>query len=210
MRVSTTLVLASTNRHKFEEFSELIKKYPPIHIEMADRYLRNTDKIGRVETFSNYLENASAKARLVNQGCHYPTLADDTGLEVLFLDGSPGIRSHRFAPPKAGMSQDQANRELLLEKMRGQKNREARFVCELALVIEGILVSGRGEMTGSLLESPRGNAGFGYDSLFLPQGSDKTFAEMSSEEKNQISHRAKAMDALMVEVRKHGIVFARV
>lgn len=99
MRTAHTIVLASTNRHKFEEFQTLIGRYPGIELAPAEAHLRNPDKLALVETSDHYYDNAVAKARACNHGCHYPSLADDSGLEVDFLGGKPGIRSHRFAIP---------------------------------------------------------------------------------------------------------------
>src|SRR4051812_38179242 len=97
MRLSNKLVLATLNRDKYEEFKTLFSAYPDLELVMADQYLRNPEKLALVETYDTYLENALAKARLANQGSHYPTLADDSGLEVEALGGKPGARSHRYA-----------------------------------------------------------------------------------------------------------------
>lgn len=209
MRLSNRILLATLNRSKFEEFSNLISVYPDIELVKADELLRNPEGLGVVERYNTYLENAVAKARLANQGCHYPCLADDSGLEVEALDGKPGVRSHRFAPSKAGVSQDQANLELLLREMKSAQNRSAKFVCTLALVIEGILIHATGVLEGTIADSPRGTHGFGYDPIFVPRGSSKTFAEMTDAEKNGISHRARALQELMNQVKAHGIVFAK-
>jgi XTP/dITP diphosphohydrolase len=212
MRLANRIVLASQNRDKFEEFQELLKTYPEIELVRVDEVLRNPSGLKGAEKFDHYVENAAAKARLVNQGSHYPTLADDSGLEVLSLEGKPGVRSQRYAPPRAGMSQDQANIAYLLENLKERKRpeeREARFVCHLALLIEGLMIQSVGTLEGTIIDHPRGEHGFGYDSIFVPRGSNKTLAEMTSAEKNAISHRAKALASLMATVRQHGIVFAK-
>jgi XTP/dITP diphosphohydrolase len=209
MRLVNQIVLASTNREKFEEFRSLFSSYPGIELLRAEQILRNASKLGFVERYDTYLENAMAKARLANQGTHYPTLADDSGIEVEALDGRPGVRSHRYAIPKAGMSQDQANVDLLLSEMKNTPVRNARFVCTLALVIEGISVTATGILEGTLTNEPRGTNGFGYDPIFIPKGSAKTFAEMTNGEKNTISHRAKALHELIAQVKSHGIVIAK-
>jgi XTP/dITP diphosphohydrolase len=208
MRLSNKVLLATQSCDKYEEFCALFTAYPEIHLVMARDVLRNVEGLRFVETHNTYLENAVAKARLINQGAHYPSLADDSGLEVLALEGKLGVRSHRYAPPKAGISQDQANNELLLKELTG-KTRDARFVCTLALLIEGILIHATGTLDGTIAEAPRGSHGFGYDPLFIPKGQSKTLAEMSASEKNAISHRAKALQELMAQVKKHGIVFAK-
>jgi XTP/dITP diphosphohydrolase len=208
VRLSNKILLATNSHDKFNEFKSLMAAYPEVELALAGDILRNTDKLRFVETHDTYLANAEAKARFVNQGAHYPALGDDSGLEVLALEGKLGVRSHRYAPPKAGMSQDQANNELLLKELAG-KPRDARFVCTLALLIEGLLISATGTLEGSIIEAPRGTHGFGYDPLFVPKSFSKTLAEMTSAEKNAISHRAKALQELMVKLKTHGIVLAK-
>lgn len=208
MRLSNRIVVATTNRDKLEEFRSLFAPWPEIELIPASDVVRNSDRLGFAERFDTYLDNAVAKARLANMGCHYPCLADDSGLEVEGLGGKPGVRSHRYATPRAGLTQDQANNELLLKELAG-KPRDARFVCTLAFMIEGILLHANGALEGQIADKPAGALGFGYDPLFLPKGSSKTLAEMTNIEKNAISHRAKAVQELMNQVRAHGIVFAK-
>ncbi len=198
MRASPRIVFASTNYDKLREMTALMAKYPGLELISPEGLIRNADKIGIVETYSTYAENAAAKARLVNQGCHYPALADDSGVEVFSLDGQPGVRSARAWTP-----------ETLLTAMKGQSNRDARFVCTLALVIEGTLLTATGSLEGSILDSPRGSNGFSYDPLFVPKGETRTLAEMTETEKNQISHRSVALAKLMQECAVAGIQFAK-
>ena len=209
MRLSNKVLLATTNRNKFEEFCTLLTAYPEIELVPAEALVRNPQQLEFVERHDTYLENAVAKARLANQACHYPSLADDSGLEVKALGGKPGVRSHRYASPKPRMSQDEANVNFLLSEMKASASREAQFVCTLALVIEGILLHSTGTLEGSIALAPRGINGFGYDSVFIPKESNKTLAEMTNSEKNAISHRLKALQELMVQVKSHGIVFAK-
>ncbi len=210
MRLAQTVVLATLNRGKFEEFSALMATYcPELKLAPPQEFVRNAEGLKQVEKYSTYLENASAKARLIQMGCHYPTLADDSGLEVDALSGKPGVRSHRFAPPKAGVPQDQNNVDYLLSQMKANPQRTARFVCTLVFSMEGILVHTTATLEGSIASSPRGSQGFGYDSVFIPSGSNKTIAEMTNSEKNAISHRAKAVRELVALVKNHGIVFAK-
>lgn len=211
MRASNRIVLASQNHDKFLEMQALLKSYPDIKLIPLEEMVANPGKISHVEKYETYLENAIAKAQHVNNACHYPALADDSGLEVEHLQGKPGVRTHRFAIAKAGQSQDQANIEKLLESLKGvpMANRKARFVCALALVIEGVLVTAQETLEGTIAEAPMGTEGFGYDPLFIPQGSDRTLAEMAEDEKNTLSHRAKALHELMAKVRTKGIVFVR-
>jgi XTP/dITP diphosphohydrolase len=214
MRLANKIVLATLNPDKFSEFKAIFQAYPEIELIPAEMIVRNSAKLGMVENHATYLENAIAKARLANHGCHYPALGDDTGLEVDCLGGRPGVRSHRYAKVPAGsfskIAQDQANRELLLEEMKKAGGpRTARFKTTLALCIEGILVHATGTLEGSIADAPRGTHGFGYDSLFIPSGATQTLAEMTDTEKNQLSHRAKAAHELMTQVRARGIVFAK-
>lgn len=209
MRLANQIVLATLNEDKFDEFKALFSAYPEIELLKATRILRNPERLSHAERHDTYLENSMAKARLAHMGCHYPCLADDSGLEVQALEGKPGVRSHRYATPKAGKSQDDANNELLLSELKSATTRNARFVCTLVLVIEGILIHSTGVLEGTLLDTPRGSQGFGYDPLFVPKGQSKTLAEMSDAEKNSISHRAKALHDLMAQVKAHGIVFAK-
>ncbi len=209
MRSSHQILLATLNPHKFQEFQSLMAQFPEIELIRADRLLRNAENLGHAEQHSTYLENAIAKARLANKAAHYPSLADDSGLEVEALEGRPGIRSHRYASPQAQLSQDQSNLELLLSEMKSTSNRSARFVCALALIIEGVLIHATGTLEGALLEAPRGTHGFGYDPIFVPKDSTLTLAEMTSNQKNEISHRSKAIEALMKQVKAYGINFVK-
>ncbi len=209
MRLSNKIVLASLNREKFEEMQALLAAYPQVELAQASEFIRNADKLAYVERYDTYFENAVAKARLANAGCHYTSLADDSGLEVEALNGKPGVRSHRYASPKAGFTQDQANVELLLSEIRGAATRNARFVCTLVLLVEGIMIQATGTLEGTIADKPRGTHGFGYDPVFIPAGTNKTLAEMTSDEKNAISHRAKAVHDLMAQIKSHGIVFAK-
>jgi len=211
MRTADILVLASANRHKFEEFSELLKAGPGIRLHPLEEHIRNPEKLSLVETSDHYYDNAIAKARACNHGCHYPSLADDSGLEVDFLGGKPGSRSHRFAIPKAGETQDAANIKKLLEALKGvpAEQRGARFVCHLALVMEGKLVHVVGTLEGSIASEPSGSDGFGYDPVFIPKGQTKTLAELGPAMKNKISHRAQAVNHLMEQLKLQEIVLAK-
>ncbi len=211
MRVCNKILVASQNPHKFLEFRALFAAHPEVELMSAEGIIRNPEKLDFVENFETYAENAAEKARLANHASHYPSLSDDSGLEVEALGGKPGVRSRRFAIPKAGVSQDQANIEKLLTELKGKpaSERRARFVATLCLCIEGISVQATGILEGTIAEVPRGTNGFGYDPVFIPQGSQKTFAEMTDAEKNAISHRARAVQELMLQVRAKGISIAK-
>jgi len=212
MRESHTIVLASLNFDKFREMKSLLAVYPGIELVSPEGLIRNADKIGLVENHATYLENSAAKARLVNQGCHYPALSDDSGLEIDALGGKPGIRSHRYVkldgyPSK--ISQDKANIDKVLEEMKGKADRTARFVTSLFFVIEGIELQADGFLEGTIAEAPRGQMGFGYDPIFVPKGEKRTLGEMTETEKNRISHRAQALAKIMEQVKRLGIQIAK-
>lgn len=211
MRSAKIIVLASTNRNKFEEFEALFKRYPELRLAPIQDYIRNSGKLGLVETSDQYLENALAKARTCNHGCHYPSLADDSGLEVMALEGRPGVRSNRYSIPKFGQTQDQANNLKLLDELKSvpKAQRTARFICHLALVMEGTMFHSVGVMEGSIAFEPEGVEGFGYDPIFIPKDHTKTLAQLSPAEKNRISHRALAVDQLMKELLMKEIVISK-
>lgn len=216
MRLSQKIVLATTNPGKLAEMRHLVEdQLPGFELVSADQILRNADKLGLAEVYDTYFENCAAKARLAGQGCHYPTLADDTGLEVDALGGKPGVKSARYAKAPTGaklskLEQDRANIEMLLSELKKSGgSRDARFVTTLALLVEGILVHATGTLEGTIAEAPRGTNGFGYDPIFIPRGSQKTLAEMSESEKNAISHRARAVQELVAQIKARGIVLAK-
>ncbi|MSO59751.1 MAG: RdgB/HAM1 family non-canonical purine NTP pyrophosphatase [Ilumatobacteraceae bacterium] len=182
------LVCASANVHKVEEMNALL-------VDVVHLVPRPADMGDVAETGSTLLENAVIKASAVAVFAHADALADDTGLEVDALDGAPGVRSARFAgdPPN-----DARNRALLLERLDGVANRSARFCTVLAIVrVDGTVVHAQGICNGTIAESERGDNGFGYDAVFIPNDGDgRTFAELTSAEKNMLSHRAQAVVAL--------------
>lgn len=146
------------------------------------------------ETGSSYEENAALKACAAALATGLPALADDSGIEVQALGGEPGIYSARFGD----RSSDRERNLYLLERMRQHHNRAAKFVSVLVLAYpDGALEEYRGEVHGQLLEGPRGENGFGYDPLFLPDGQARSMAELSTVEKAQISHRGQALAQLI-------------
>ena len=146
------------------------------------------------ETGDTLEHNAFEKARYVNQHFGVSCFADDTGLEVTALDGAPGVYSGRFAgEPRS----DARNLSLLLEKMQGQTNRSSRFRTVIALILDGKEYQFEGIAEGEITTSPSGEGGFGYDPIFQALGFDCTFASLSLAEKNEISHRGKAVKALL-------------
>ncbi|WP_084050653.1 RdgB/HAM1 family non-canonical purine NTP pyrophosphatase [Deinococcus hopiensis] len=145
------------------------------------------------ETGTTYEENVQLKACSVAFARRIPALADDSGIEVAALGGQPGVYSARFGNFKTDVERN----VYLLERLRGQMDRRARFVSVVMLAYpDGKVETYRGELTGTILEGPRGQNGFGYDPLFLPDGETRTLAEMTVPEKRAISHRGRALAAL--------------
>ncbi|MCH7402518.1 non-canonical purine NTP diphosphatase [Belliella kenyensis] len=146
------------------------------------------------ETGDTLDHNAFQKARYVKDNYGVDCFADDTGLEVEALDGAPGVYSGRYAgEPRS----DERNIDKLLSNLEGVSNRKARFRTVIALILDGEEHSFEGQVDGVILDKRTGDGGFGYDPIFRPEGYDKTFAELSLAEKNKISHRGKAVEALV-------------
>ena len=177
------IVAATKNAHKVEEFRRLLADQDVELLSLAD-YPGAPDVEENGTTFA---ENASLKAAAASSYCNAAAFADDSGLEVEALDGRPGVYSSRYAPT------DPERIEKLLKELEGVENRRARFVCAIAIAFNGeVLEVFEGEIKGTITTAPRGKDGFGYDPVFLPDGYDRTFAELTSDEKNKISHRANA------------------
>ena len=195
---TSQIVLATKNLGKLAEFAALFQNHgldikiecPPGGFELPN------------ETGMSYRENASLKAAWVGQRLQAISLADDSGLEVQALSGAPGLHSARFGGPKLS---DPERVQLLLEALKGvhAERREARFVCCLALFLPfaGSTITSEGFIEGRILEEPRGQGGFGYDPVFFVPCLGKTLAEICPEEKNKISHRAKALEHLLAGLK---------
>jgi XTP/dITP diphosphohydrolase len=187
------LVFVTNNKHKVEELSPLINKQFNL-ISLAD--IGCSEDIE--ETADTLEENARLKARFVNLKYGYDCFADDTGLEIVSLNGRPGVYSARYA----GESHDfEANLNKVLQEMYLVQNRNARFRTAIALIINRKEYIFEGIAEGIIIENRKGREGFGYDPIFVPKGFDQTFAEMSLEEKNKISHRARAVEKLVAFLR---------
>lgn len=183
------LVFATQNRNKMEEIQMMM----PSHIKLLClKDINHTEDIP--ETAQTIDENAILKAEYVKNKLGYDCFADDTGLMVEALDGAPGVYSARYAGEE---KDDEANVEKLLREMEGKKNRKARFKTVIALNLNNHEVLFTGICTGTITTSRRGENGFGYDPVFQPDGFEKTFAEMTLEEKSKLSHRSKAVRELM-------------
>ena len=150
------------------------------------------------ENATTFAGNAAIKAEVVCEAVGLPTIADDSGLTVDALDGEPGVYSARYAMMNDEGEGDKDNNNLLLRRMKGKNRRQCAFQCAIALAIPGQMTRiAEGSCPGVLLEEERGNGGFGYDPLFLYEPLNKTFAEVTEEEKNAISHRARACEKML-------------
>ncbi len=197
------IVFASNNKNKFREIKELIG---------SGLELLNLNDIGCYEEipepFSTIEENALAKARYVYKNYGLDSFADDTALEAESLGGRPGVYSARYASLFSGKefssaeNRNEANIIKLLEELQGAANRRARFRTVIYLILRGREIMFEGIVNGTITEEKRGHKGFGYDPVFIPDGYNKTFAQMSLAEKNIISHRAKAFNKLAQYLRK--------
>jgi len=182
-----TILFASGNRHKLREVRGILE---PLGIRVL-----GADDVGGLppvdETGATFAENAVLKARSAAETFGMPALADDSGLEVTALGGRPGIYSSRYAGPD---SDDRRNMMRLLREMDGVEDRRARFVCILAVVFpDGRVRTFEGEVRGRIAHAPRGEEGFGYDPIFVPEGFRKTFGELGEAVKQKLSHRARAL-----------------
>jgi len=188
-----TLVLATFNRHKAAEILAILPELPVKVKTLADF----PGAVPAVEDGATLEENALKKALAAARFTGLPALADDTGLEVDALGGAPGVRSARYSGETASYGQNNA---LLLASLADvpQEKRSARFACVVALALpSGVAVSARGTLEGAIALAPRGGNGFGYDPLFLVGEGPLTLAELSEEAKNALSHRARALAAIL-------------
>jgi XTP/dITP diphosphohydrolase len=197
------LVFATHNEHKALEIQAILSHDYRV-LSLDD--VKFQDPVPENE---NSLEgNASQKAWYVHNKLRKDCFADDTGLEVECLDGTPGVYSARFADltndRKTNEPASEANIRKLLAQMQGETNRKARFRTIIALILEGKEYIFEGLIEGVIVEERKGSGGFGYDPVFLPSGYTDTFAEMSLEQKNIISHRALAVLKLVTFLKKYG------
>ncbi|MDR0295238.1 MAG: RdgB/HAM1 family non-canonical purine NTP pyrophosphatase [Prevotellaceae bacterium] len=189
------LIFATANKHKAEEVRELLGDAFTLLIPADLGY------VGDIPETGNTLEhNALEKARFIWKKFGLPCFSDDTGFEVEALNGAPGAFSARYA---GDVRNPKANLRLVLKNMDGETHRVACFRCVVALIIAGEEFCFEGRIAGLLLETPRGEQGFGYDPVFCPHGYADSFAELSIEEKNKISHRGQAVRKLVDFLRQY-------
>ncbi len=189
------LIFATNNRNKAEEIQQML----PDTIRVLT--LKDVGIEQDIPERQSTLEgNASEKAHFIYERYGRDCFADDTGLEVAALGGAPGVYSARYA----GSDKDpQANMDKVLEQLKGEDNRRACFRTVISMILEGEEMFFEGVVEGRLLREKKGDAGFGYDPIFLPEGSSLTFAQMSMEEKNRISHRSRAIMKLANYLRQY-------
>lgn len=182
------LVFATNNRHKLDEVRAIVGDRVEV-LSLND--IECHDEIP--ETADTLQGNALIKARYIYEKYGLDCFADDTGLEVEALGGEPGVYSARYAGEECS---SEANMQKLLHNLTGKSNRNAQFRTVIALIINGEEKLFNGIVKGSITEEKRGDSGFGYDPIFIPEGFSESFAQMSSEQKNSISHRYRATEQL--------------
>ena len=184
------ILIATNNKHKVKEISSIFADTGYEIVSPAQISL----KVEAEENGETFAENAMIKAKAFNQASGLTSVADDSGLVVYALNGQPGVYSARYGGE--GLD-DKGRTALLLKNMENVTDRRAAFVCAIAMVFDdGRMLTAEGRCEGKIIYDPVGKNGFGYDPVFVPDGFDKSFAELSEDEKNKISHRGKALEVL--------------
>jgi XTP/dITP diphosphohydrolase len=184
------LIFATHNKNKLKEVKSLMP--PSIELLSLDEINFNDDIEETAETIEG---NALLKATTIYEKTGINCFADDSGLLVDALNGAPGVYSARYAGEQKN---DQDNMQKLLQELKDKPNRSAHFKTTMALIIDGKEYLFEGKIEGKIITEKLGTNGFGYDPIFVPDGYDKTFAQLDSETKNKISHRAKALEKLIL------------
>jgi len=188
------LLFASSNEHKITEIRQLLPEGFEL-ISLAEAGFHEEIP----ETADTIQGNALLKAQFIADKQALACFADDTGLVIPSLNGEPGVYSARYAGPARDAND---NMDLVLKKLKGTENRSAYFITVIALWINNEMHVFEGKVEGTILEEKRGTQGFGYDPIFQPEGFDRTFAEMTSAEKNSLSHRGRALKQMMEFLEK--------
>ena len=202
--MSEPLLLATRSQGKLRELRPLFRDAGFDVLDLVEAGIPETAEEENLEAFDSFEENALAKARYFHRLSARPTIADDSGLEVLALGGAPGVRSKRWSGrvELAGEELDAANNERLLQALRSQDDRRARYVCVAAYVDGRGELTRRGETTGEILRARAlGTEGFGYDPYFLSSELGRSFAAVDRAEKARVSHRGRAFRALLAALR---------
>lgn len=183
------LIFASNNKHKIEE----LKAFAGAEIEIVSLREAGID-IDIPEPHDSLEENASEKSWTIHRLTGNDCFSEDTGLEIEALNGEPGVKSARYAGERRSFKDNIAK---VLSKLSSETNRKARFRAVISLIIDGNETQFEGVCNGKIIYSPQGTEGFGYDPIFIPDGSKRSFAEMSIDEKNRFNHRTKAAAKLV-------------
>lgn len=188
------LIFATNNQHKVDEIRNVLEKKQEI-ITLKEAGI----EVDIPEPYDTLEANATAKSKTIYEMTGINCFSEDTGLEVAALNGEPGVKSARYAGDNRSFD---ANIEKLLSNLANRQDRSARFRTVISLLIDGKENCFEGICNGRIITEKRGNNGFGYDPVFIPEGSSKTFAEMDLEEKNRYSHRKKATEKLVAFLNK--------
>lgn len=192
------LILASNNKNKLRELKAILAD---MDVELLTQSEAGCD-FEVEETGTTFAENAYLKAKAVFDASGEAAIADDSGLTVEALNGEPGVYTARYAPGGHDAS-DREKYEYLLSKLGDEEHRAAKYVSSICCILpDGRVIRTEGEMPGRILYEPVGDGGFGYDPIFLPDGCDKSMAELGAEVKNRISHRAKALMEFKKKLRE--------
>ncbi len=188
------LIIASNNKHKIYEIKKILgSKFEEI-LSLREAGIDHET----VEDGETFAENAYKKAKEIAEISGCAALADDSGICAHALDGAPGIYSARFS---GGHGNDEDNNALLIKKLSDKEDKGAHYTAAICLVLpNGERFDADGHLFGTIIDTPRGGGGFGYDPIFVPDGDTRTVAEMTDEEKNAISHRAKGLEALLLKL----------
>ncbi len=188
------LIIASNNAHKIKEIKQILDgRFSPI-LSLREAGIDHET----VEDGDTFLENAMKKAKEISEIAGCAALSDDSGICVHALGDAPGVFSARYA---GAHGDDEANNDLVLKNLSGKEDRGAHYTCAVVIAYpDGTSVSAERYMYGTITEKRRGSRGFGYDPLFIPDGEERTVAEMTDEQKNEISHRANALRALLLKL----------
>ena len=188
------LIIASNNKHKIKEIKAILGGSFEEIVSISEAGISHET----VEDGKTFMENARKKAREIAEISGFAALADDSGICAHALDGAPGIYSARFAGENGGHGDDEANNDLLLEKLADKEDRGTHYTCAMAIAYpDGREVLSEGYMYGTITKERHGTGGFGYDPIFMPEGYSVTVGEITDEEKNKISHRSKALAGIL-------------
>ena len=197
------LILASNNKKKLRELEEILSD---MDVELLSQREAGCD-FEVEETGTTFAENAYLKAKAVADATGLAAVADDSGLMVEALNGEPGVYSARYAPGGHEAS-DKEKYEYLLSKLVNVEHRAAKFVSSICCILpDGSIIRTEGECRGEILREPAGEGGFGYDPVFMPQGYDRSMAELGTDVKNRISHRANALREFKKKLRELNVTY---